>query len=205
MANLLVGSDASVLCKSDINAIKMEWLNSEGGVITSITDQKQLNLIFNPVHDANHSEVYTCRVTRNNGTGSKNVTVHQNFTLKARGISKFVQYENSFAPFYTFHAVPPNILRVNISQRGSGKAGEVYNLNCSILKKIDGLAHNPIATWIINGEDLQEGSDVNSVLYYYPLKTSHAGNYSCNGSLTSLAPPHQISALEYYRLKVSSE
>jgi hypothetical protein len=88
MTNFLVGSNASVLCKSDINAIKMEWLNSEGGVITSMTDQKQLNLTltFNPVHDANHSKVYTCRVTRNSEMGANRITVEQNFTLKAQGV-----------------------------------------------------------------------------------------------------------------------
>ena len=86
MANFLIGSNASVVCKSDINAIQMEWLNSGGGVITTVSGQKQLNLTFSPVHDANHSEVYTCSVTRNSGMGSKNITVHQNFTLNAQGI-----------------------------------------------------------------------------------------------------------------------
>ena len=86
MADFLVGSIASVVCKSDINAIQMEWLNSGGGVITTVSDQKQLNLTFNPVHDANHSEVYTCSVTRNSGMGSENIIVHQNFTLNVQGI-----------------------------------------------------------------------------------------------------------------------
>ena len=85
MDNFLVGSNASVTCKSDINASQIEWLNSESGVITSITGQKQLNLTFNPVHDVNHSKVYICRVTRSDKMGNENITAHQNFTLKARG------------------------------------------------------------------------------------------------------------------------
>lgn len=86
MADFLVGSIASVVCKSDVDTIWMEWLNSGGGVITctTVSGQKQLNLTFSPVHDANHSEVYTCRVTRNNETGNDNIA-HQNFTLKAQG------------------------------------------------------------------------------------------------------------------------
>ena len=86
MANFLVGSNASVICKSDINATQMEWLNSKSGVIASVAGQKQLNLTFNPVHDANQSEVYTCRVTRNNEMGKENIILYQNFTLKAQDI-----------------------------------------------------------------------------------------------------------------------
>ena len=85
MADFLVGSIASVVCKSDVNTIWMEWLNSGGGVIKTVSGQNQLNLTFNPVHDANHSEVYTCRVARNNEMGNDNIIVHQNFTLKAQG------------------------------------------------------------------------------------------------------------------------
>ena len=87
MADFRIGSIESVVCKSDVNTIQMEWLNSGGEVIniTTVSGQKQLNLTFNPVHDANHSEVYTCRVTRNNDTGNDNIIVYQNFTLKAQG------------------------------------------------------------------------------------------------------------------------
>ena len=112
-----------------------------------------------------------------------------------------------------FHAVPLDILRINISQSGSGKAGEIYYLNCSILKKIHGLVHNPNATWsTFNGERIQEESGTTqivetnkSVLFFDPLKTSHAGNYSCCGSLNSSAPPHQVSVLNFHPLKVLSE
>ena len=79
-----------------------------------------------------------------------------------------------------FHAVPLDILRVNISQSGSGRAGEVYYLNCSILNKIHGLVHNPNATWLtFNGEPIQKESGPTqivgtskSVLFFDPLKTS---------------------------------
>ena len=68
--------------------------------------------------------------------------------------------------------------------------------------------------WIFyNGEHIQEESGATtqivetskSVLVFDPLKTSHAGNYSCRGSLTSSAPPHQISVINFYPLKVLSE
>ena len=119
------------------------------------------------------------------------------------------------APFYILHAVPSDsdVLRVLISQGGSDIAGEAYNLSCSILKIINGLTHNPNATWTVNGEHIQEGDGVNvhtletskSVLTFNPLKTSHTGNYSCHGDLTSPAPPNQFSVHDYHPLIVSSE
>ena len=114
-----------------------------------------------------------------------------------------------------FHAVPSesDILRVNISQGGSGRAGEVLYLNCSVLKTINGLVHSPSATWTVNGEHIQEGDDIIisthdtsiSILTFNTLKTSHAGNYSCHGNLTSPAPPYQFSVFDYHLLRVSSE
>ena len=86
VANFLVGSNASVTCRTDIDATKMEWLNSKSEVIASVAGQNDLNLMFNPVHDANHSEVYICRVTRNDVIGKENIIVNQTFTLEAQGI-----------------------------------------------------------------------------------------------------------------------
>ena len=102
---------------------------------------------------------------------------------------------------------------MNISQGGPDRAGEVNYLNCSVLKTINGLVHSPNATWTVNGEHVQERDDINisvhetsiSILTFNPLKTSHAGNYSCHGSLTSPAPPHQFSVFDYRLLRVSSE
>ena len=86
VANFVIGSNASVTCRTDIDATKMEWLNSKSEVIASVAGQNNLTLMFSPVHDANHSEVYTCRVTRNDGMGKENVTVNQTFTLEAQCI-----------------------------------------------------------------------------------------------------------------------
>lgn len=223
MGNFLVGSNASVTCKSDINANQIDWLNSESGVIISVTGQKRLNLTFNPVHDANHSEVYTCRVTRSNEMRNENITVHQNFTVKAQGkLMIIIIIKNSCGCYCTmiiilysntFHAVPSDILKVDISRQGSERTGEMYNLSCSILKMINGLALDPTATWTVNGEYIQEGSGISihsletsqSTLTFNPLKTSHAGNYSCCGNLTSSAPPHQFSVFSYHPFRVSSE
>ena len=84
---------------------------------------------------------------------------------------------------------------MNISQGGSDRAGEVLYLNCSVLKTINGLVHSPSAAWTVNREHIQEGDNINisvhetsiSFLTFNPLKTSHTGNYSCHGNLTSPA------------------
>ena len=47
VTNFLVGSNASVTCRSDIDATKMEWLNSKSEVIASVAGQNNLTLMFN--------------------------------------------------------------------------------------------------------------------------------------------------------------
>ena len=102
---------------------------------------------------------------------------------------------------------------MNISQGGSDRAGEVLYLNCSVLKTINGLVNSPSITWTVNGEHIQEGDDIiisahdtsTSILTFNTSKTSHAGNYSCHGNLTSPAPFYQFSVFDFHLLRVSSE
>ena len=110
-------------------------------------------------------------------------------------------------------SVPPDILVTNITLGGLNFAGEEYNLNCSVQKIIDGLFHTPITTWAVNGGLVQDEDDIlidtlesgKSTLSFNPLRTSHAGNYSCFGNITLLAPPYHFSTVEHYVLDVQSE
>ena len=78
-----MGSNASITCRSDTDAERMEWLTQEGTQSVMIASERnvtQLNLTFTPVSDSIHGQVYICRVIRNN-----NDTPEQNFTMNVEG------------------------------------------------------------------------------------------------------------------------
>ena len=76
---LNVGASATASCLSDTPAIRMEWLQ-DGAVLASDTSTQQLDLVFSPVSDSIHNQVYVCRVTREWGAQAE-----QNFTAAVDG------------------------------------------------------------------------------------------------------------------------
>jgi hypothetical protein len=78
-----VGSSAMAQCSSDNLAARMEWINNQI-VVTSASSTQQLNLVFSPVNDSIHNQVYVCRVTRDGENGTT-VTAVQNFTVNVDG------------------------------------------------------------------------------------------------------------------------
>ena len=80
---LKIGAKAIVKCISNVmHATKMEWLSS--GVVVNKTGpqdlQSTINLIFSPVNDSIHNQVFVCRLTTTDGR-----EVEQNFTAKVDG------------------------------------------------------------------------------------------------------------------------
>ena len=75
-----VGQSATARCFSDVPATRMEWLTN-GVVVESAASTKQWNLLFVPVNDSIHNQVYTCRVTRE----VDGMTAQQNFTVNVDG------------------------------------------------------------------------------------------------------------------------
>ena len=71
-----MGSNISITCRSDTDTERMEWLTQEGTVIILDRNVTQLNLIFTPVNDSIHGQVYICRAIR---SGSD--MPEQNFTM----------------------------------------------------------------------------------------------------------------------------
>ena len=80
-----VGDSATASCKSDAPASMIEWLR-DGVVVESaaFTGIQELDLVFSPVNDSIHTQVYVCRVTRDGGNGMT-VTAVQNFTVNVDG------------------------------------------------------------------------------------------------------------------------
>ena len=93
-----VGESVTASCKSDAPALMIEWLR-DGMVVESaaFTGIQELDLVFSPVNDSIHTQVYVCRVTRDGGNGMT-VTAVQNFTVNVDGkiIKVSIRIINSF-------------------------------------------------------------------------------------------------------------
>ena len=78
-----VGGSATVRCSSDNLAARMDWLRNEIVVVSAFSTQ-HLDLVFSPVNDSIHNQVYVCMVTRSGGNGMAPTAV-QNFTVNVDG------------------------------------------------------------------------------------------------------------------------
>ena len=74
-----VGANAVASCFSDGPATRIEWLHN-GVVVESAISTQQADLVFSPVNDSIHNQIYVCRVTREGG-----VLAEQNFTAVING------------------------------------------------------------------------------------------------------------------------
>ena len=81
-----IGESATASCESDTPATRIEWLR-DGVVVESgnTTGIQELDLMFSPVNDSIHNQVYLCRVTRDGRDGMRAVTAVQNFTVIVDG------------------------------------------------------------------------------------------------------------------------
>ena len=108
-------------------------------------------------------------------------------------------------------SVPSKILELTIYGNDTAIAGSMYEITCKIKKTIDGLLFSPNATWI-TGKGERDNIITNSpdsstsILKFSPLKTSHAGNYTCSGTIFSLVRPEEpYSIVNTYHLTVQSK
>ena len=85
-----IGQSATASCKSDTPVTMIEWLR-DGMVVESdaFTGIQELDLVFSPVNDSIHNQIYVCRVTRD-GENGMTVTAVQNFTVNVDGIKMFL-------------------------------------------------------------------------------------------------------------------
>ena len=207
---LSVGESATASCKSDAPASMIEWLR-DGMVVESaaFTGIQELDLVFSPVNDSIHTQVYVCRVTRDGGNG---MTV-QNFTVNVDGKVIMMSVRifmhllvplpldvTTMADFILllFLSVPPNVITATVSSSGTATAGMIYSLICTVSKTVGGLTDSPTAMWTTRGVAVTNGNGitvtgttgdmtVTSTLTFDPLRTSHEGSFVCSGTLTSPA------------------
>ena len=107
--------------------------------------------------------------------------------------------------------MPTKILELTIYDNDTAIAGSVYEITCKVEKTIGGLLYFPNVTWTIReGErdDIIANSpdSSTSILKFSPLKTSHAGNYTCSGTIFSLVHHEEpYSIMKTYHLTVQSK
>ena len=75
---------------------------------------------------------------------------------------------------------------------------------------MSGLTETPTAQWFDNKGLVIEGNRVlstgrQSTLTFSPLKTSHAGNYRCEGSVSSSALEQPLLISKIWELRVESK
>ena len=114
--------------------------------------------------------------------------------------------------------VPPTVLNTTVSSSGIARAGMIYNLTCTVSKTVDGLINSPTAVWtdLLTSTTVSNGNGITvtmmatevvaiATLTFDPLRTSHDGTYSCDGTLTSPALNTALMPSTVETLHVQSE
>ena len=102
---LMVGESANIICSSDLDGTRIQWLYN--GTVVANSSSSQANLIFNPVSDSLHNRQYTCRVSNMYGSVEQTITIsvqgklisylHMKLKLNGLYILQFVM--TVFLPF----------------------------------------------------------------------------------------------------------
>ena len=186
---------ATLTCTSDVSANQIEWLDNERRVVARVTSMDRLDLTFNPVNDSIHNSVYTCRVTRGDDIFEDSVTITVAGTVN--NINACDEYQSFIHITIIFLPVPPNTIVVTITTSDSATVGQEYTLECNVSTVITGLTNVPTVTWLHpNGSLVTSDGGItispstpssSSTLTFTPLTISHAGQYTCEGSIESPA------------------
>ena len=118
--------------------------------------------------------------------------------------------------FSIFLSVPPTAITASVSSSGIARAGMVYSLTCTVSKTVGGLINSPTATWTTGGVAVTNGNGITvstmatsetaiSIQIFDPLRTSHNGQYSCDGTLTSQALDETLTPSMTMELRVQSQ
>ena len=101
--------------------------------------------------------------------------------------------------------VSPGAIYTEISEATAPIIGESYRLVCIVLRNVSGLTSKPTAQWFNSSEEISRKFATNSSLEFSTLKTSHAGSYRCEGSVTSPAVEQPLVTISTWELTVRSK
>ena len=154
---------------------------------------------ISPVTDELHGQQLTCVAVV--GTTTYNETVEIHVESKT---SILIHPKQHKVGYYThdISPVPADSLKVvtNVSEAGPVEAGSAgLTLTCTVTEVISGLTNMPSAHWmgpsgpVTSGDDIimtetfSNDTTVTVTLSFSSLHTSHAGLYTCQGTVVSPA------------------
>ena len=179
-----MGQTANISCFGDILVDKIEWVYN--GEVKASSNGQHVTLVFNVIEDFLHKRKYNCRAITPYGYLNRDVKIFvTGITLPCNLGSYVIQCS----------AVPDTALNVSIVSNGNPVAGELFQLVC-IAEVKEGIYTTPILTWknstangIMNDFDITVGpATANSLPFEFrTLRSSHAGEYTCEATLYSVA------------------
>lgn len=114
--------------------------------------------------------------------------------------------------------MPNTTLIITASAVSAPSLGQSLRIRCLVSEAVSGLPTRPVLQWLNNdGSDIVVGNGIsldgpNSqstlttlVLMFSALRTSHAGRYICQGSLTSPALSSPLVKTADYNVSIQSE
>ena len=176
----------------------IEWRDQSSSVLNNISNSVNLTLLeytIPLVIDDLHGQQFTCIAVAGDTTYTEAVEI-QVEGIHVRTV-KLIVYSIIFMPI---SAVPAGSLKVetHISQNGLIEAGSAgLTLTCTVHETISGLTGRPSAHWMTSSGPVSSGDDITvtetfrnattarATLTFSSLHTSHAGLYTCQGTLVS--------------------
>ena len=112
-----------------------------------------------------------------------------------------------------YPSVPDDAIIIDVSQDSAPTAGMQHRLYCNATKAYTGLSEDPMLTWYHDGAVVSGGDGISLVtivsgmqtLTFDVLRTSHAGNYTCEVSLSSPALNDSLTVDAIITVPVSSK
>lgn len=119
---------------------------------------------------------------------------------------------------YFLCAVPNTAIVISIREVSAPSVGQIVRIRCVISEAVSGLSSRPVAQWLDDvGRNVVLGDGVSLdgpssqpslttlTLVFNTFRTSHAGTYVCQGSLSSPALFSPLVKAEDYDIIVQSE
>ena len=198
---LTVGhQNVTINCMTNVAVDSIEWRDQSSVLNTSSdVNLRVLEYTIPLVRDDLQGEPFTCTAMAGDTTYNETVNINVTGTLFAGTVYTIRAFTYIF-----ISPVSPGSLKVktDVSAKGPQEAGSTdLTLTCTVSETISGLTDMPSAHWsgpvtsgddIVVSETLRNATTVTVDLTFSSLHTSHAGQYTCQGTLVSPAAEENI-------------
>ena len=184
---------------TNIPVDSIEWRDQSSSVLNNISSAENLTMLkytIPLVTDDLHGQRFTCKAV------AGDTTYTEAAEIQVEGTHTVCVVYVILIPIFP---VPAGSLRVetHISQNGPLEAGGAgLTLTCTVSETISGLTGSPSAHWmrgsraVTSGEHIitRDATTATATLTFSSLHTSHAGLYTCQGTLASPAAADDITS-----------